>query len=513
MLKISGAKAFIEDVRALDDSLAGIKLCSIHVKKEQKEVVYRFICERTVPEDVQQKVADFCMDSAPKSFRFVQTVISKVVADEELVRNAVYKFIERSFPSLTFDFSKEDISAEGANGLFRYKLRMIPASCAYVKGNGTLKQIDAYLERNFCDSFAGEAEEKEQKEHVELSAGEIRLSSLSVIDKRAIRVSDVVVIDDATAADTAVYIEDSAEAGEVTLCGVVTGKREKTTKNGKIFYIFDFEDGTGKASGVYFTKKNTAERVARIETGQAIIARCKYDYFKDRLSLTLERINLCTFPADFKPEPKRGKGVPLEYSLVKPRPAEEVREVSLFDAPEALPAALTDNTFVVFDIETTGTEVTRDEITEIGAVKIENGRICELFQTLVKPQQHISDFIVELTGIDDALVADAPAFKDVVGDFYKFCHGAILVAHNADFDVKFIRAHAKPFDYFFRNKVADTLQLAREILPDLSNHKLNTVAEHYNVKFLHHRALSDAYATAQVFIEMMKSKKKLPDLL
>lgn len=88
----------------------------------------------------------------------------------------------------------------------------------------------------------------------------------------------------------------------------------------------------------------------------------------------------------------------------------------------------------------------------------------------------------------------------------------MLVAHNADFDVKFMKHYSKPLDYYFRNKVKDTLQLAREVLPTLSNHKLNTVAEHFNVKFLHHRALSDAYATAQVFIELVKIKKTLPDL-
>ena len=86
------------------------------------------------------------------------------------------------------------------------------------------------------------------------------------------------------------------------------------------------------------------------------------------------------------------------------------------------------------------------------------------------------------------------------------------MAHNADFDVKFMKHHARPFDYYFKNKVVDTVQLAREALPNLSNHKLNTVAEHFNVKFLHHRALSDAYATAQIFIELVKMKKTLPDL-
>ncbi len=512
MLKISGAKAFTEGVRQIDDSVAGIKLCAVDIKKAERSVVYRFICEKTVSEEVQSKIADYCLGVTPPSFRSAEAVISKIVADPELVCSAIYKYIAKCYPSLTFDFSPEDVGAEGANGLFKYRLRMIPSSCAYVRTNGTLKDIDAYLERNFCDSFAGEVEEKEQKEHVELAPRSISLNELSTIEKRAIRVKDVVVIDDNFPTDTAIYIEDATEMGEVTLCGVVTDIREKTTKTGKPFYIFEFDDNTAKTSGLYFTRKNTVDRIRKIEVGQGIIIRGKLDYYKDKLSLTINRINLCTFPADFKPEQKSGKSPALEYARVKPQPAEEVREATLFDAPVLLPEVLTKHTYVVFDLETTGTEVDHDEITEIGAVKIEDGRIKETFQTLVRPKQRISEKITELTGIDNDMVADAPAFKDVLPDFFKFAWGSVLVAHNADFDVKFMKHYSKPLDYYFRNKVKDTLQLAREVLPTLSNHKLNTVAEHFNVKFLHHRALSDAYATAQVFIELVKIKKTLPDL-
>ena len=512
MLKISGLKAFTESVRKIDESVSGIKLCAVDIKREERSVVYRFISEKTVSEEVQSKIADYCLSVTPPSFRTAEAVISKVVADSELVCAAVYKYITASYPSLTYDFTSADVSAEGANGVFRYTLRMIPSSCAYVRTNGTLKDVDAYLERNFCDSFVGSIVEKEQKEHVELAPRSISLDELSTLEKRAIQVKDVVVIDDNQPTDTALYIEDAAEPGEVTLCGVVTDIREKTTKTGKPFYIFEFDDTTGKTSGLYFTRKNTVDRIKKIQIGQGIIVRGKFDYYKDKLSLTINKINLCTFPTGFKPKPKGGKSAPLEYTVVKALPAEEVRETTLFDAPVVLPDVLKKHTFVVFDLETTGTEVDRDEITEIGAVKIVNGVIAETFQTLVKPKQKISAKITELTGIDDEMVATAPAFKDVLPDFFKFAWGSVLVAHNADFDVKFMKHHARPFDYYFKNKVVDTVQLAREALPNLSNHKLNTVAEHFNVKFLHHRALSDAYATAQIFIELVKMKKTLPDL-
>lgn len=95
-------------------------------------------------------------------------------------------------------------------------------------------------------------------------------------------------------------------------------------------------------------------------------------------------------------------------------------------------------------------------------------------------------------------------------DFFKFTRGATLVAHNADFDVKFIKTQSKPFDYYYDNPVIDSCQFSRDTVPGLSNYKLNTVCDHFGIKFLHHRALSDAYATAEMFIELVKIKKTLP---
>ena len=132
----------------------------------------------------------------------------------------------------------------------------------------------------------------------------------------------------------------------------------------------------------------------------------------------------------------------------------------------------------------------------------------ESFHTLVKPHQEISQKITDLTGIDNEMVKDAPDIKEVIGDFFKFCYGSILVGQNAlDFDIKFVRRLAEPCDYCFDHQLLDTLIIAREVLPRLTNHKLNTLAGHFGITFHHHRALSDAFATAEVFIELMKIKK------
>lgn len=165
--------------------------------------------------------------------------------------------------------------------------------------------------------------------------------------------------------------------------------------------------------------------------------------------------------------------------------------------------------YVVFDIETTGLSKTENNITEIGAVKIENGKITDKWSSFVNPREPIPPNITQLTSITDDMVKDAPVIEDILGDFLEFCKGCVLVAHNAKFDVGFIEENAKrhgiPFDFC----VLDTLQLGRSMYPELQNHKLNNLAKHLNVSLLHHhRAVDDAKATADIFVKMTEELKQ-----
>ena len=167
------------------------------------------------------------------------------------------------------------------------------------------------------------------------------------------------------------------------------------------------------------------------------------------------------------------------------------------------------DTFVVFDIETTGLRPLSDGITEIGAVKVVGGEVTETFNTFVNPEMSIPENIVSLTGITDDMVKDAPKADEAVASFLKFASGAVLVAHNAGFDTSFIKAAANRHGFDFSNPYIDTLELARTLLKDLKNHKLNTLTKHFNVKLEnHHRACDDALATAHVFIKFMEMLKE-----
>ena len=163
------------------------------------------------------------------------------------------------------------------------------------------------------------------------------------------------------------------------------------------------------------------------------------------------------------------------------------------------------NSFVVFDIETTGFSSRCDEITEIGAVKVVDGIIVDKFSQLINPQIPIPQKVQELTGISNSLVENEPTIDEVIPKFYEFCKGSVLVAHNAGFDTNFIRRDMKRFNLNYDFAVLDTLTLARAIVKDIKRYNLTALSKKYGVSLVNaHRAVNDAQATAEVFIKMLK---------
>ena len=170
-----------------------------------------------------------------------------------------------------------------------------------------------------------------------------------------------------------------------------------------------------------------------------------------------------------------------------------------------------DDTFVVFDIETTGFSSVKDKIIEIGAVKVENGKIVSRYSTFVNPEVPIPFEITKLTSITDAMVIDAPKIENVLPEFMEYVGDAVLVAHNAGFDVGFIEENCKRLGIERKLTSVDTVALARVLLPTLSRYKLNVVAKTLGISLEnHHRAVDDAGATAEIFVkfvEMLKERK------
>lgn len=162
------------------------------------------------------------------------------------------------------------------------------------------------------------------------------------------------------------------------------------------------------------------------------------------------------------------------------------------------------DSYVVFDIETTGFSPEKNKIIEIGAVKVENGVITDKFSTFVNPDVPIPFEIEQLTSINDSMVLPYPQIDVILPQFLEFCEGSALVAHNASFDVSFISYNAKELGLEFGPTILDTVALARHLLPNLNRFKLDTVAKALNISLKnHHRAVDDAGCTAEIFVKFV----------
>ena len=162
-------------------------------------------------------------------------------------------------------------------------------------------------------------------------------------------------------------------------------------------------------------------------------------------------------------------------------------------------------TYVVFDIETTGFSPIHNRIIEIGAVKVANGEILDRFSTFVNPDVPIPYRIEKLTSINDSMVMDSPMIDVILPRFLEFCEGCVLVAHNANFDMSFILENAKRQGIKTDITYVDTVGIARMLLPNQAKHTLDAVAKTLNVSLEnHHRAVDDAECTAEIFIKLCK---------
>ncbi len=164
---------------------------------------------------------------------------------------------------------------------------------------------------------------------------------------------------------------------------------------------------------------------------------------------------------------------------------------------------------IIFDLETTGLSASEERITEIGAVKLRNLEVVEEFHSFVNPEKHIPENITKITGIDDSMVEGAPSEKEAILKFIKFCGEAPLVAHNAKFDMSFIRAACHRCRIPYKAHSIDTLALCKAGVPNKKSYSLDAMAEHFNLgDFNHHRAVDDAKMLSDIFVKLVEEVRK-----
>ena len=177
-----------------------------------------------------------------------------------------------------------------------------------------------------------------------------------------------------------------------------------------------------------------------------------------------------------------------------------------------------DTTYCVLDLETTGFSAKTEKITEIGIMKIQNGEVIDTFSSFVNPQKHIPQRVTEVTNITDDMVKDADTIDIVFPKVLEFIKDSVLVAHNAGFDMGFLKQNAINLNYDFNYTYIDTLSLAKDLFPEYKRYKLGRIAANLGIKVeVAHRALDDVDTTVKIFnimMDMLKEKgaKKIDDI-
>ena len=504
----------LEELRGISPDLNNLKIKSITLTKNG-DARFEFICDKAIKEDEKSQISMVVRDNLPSFFGNISLSITKIVADGELVARQIVAFLSKSHMSVSHSVSTKDVSFKVLDDFYEYTLSLDSDIYGYFNDNNVCEDISKYLEEYFCGKFVGKTiDTGKTKFDSSFLKQKVNTADYETIKCRFYDVKDVVKLWGEEISGRAIYIADSElVSGNVTFAGKIVAINKKETKTGKTFYILEIDDTTGIISGRVFMTKEKEKKMEKINVGSQIIVNGDLSTFNGAPSYKIDSLSYCEFPSDFKMQERESKPVPSEYSVVFPEKLVEVTQSFLFSDEKPVEDCLKGKTFVVFDIETTGLHYTEgDKITEIGAVRIVDGKIVDKFQTLINPGVKISQEITDLTGITDEMVKDAPPFEKVIPDFFKYVDGSIVIAHNIEFDYKFVKYMAKESGYVFKNPGIDTFAFSKEVVKGLKNYKLNTICAHFGIDFLHHRAYSDAYATAKMFIELISIKKSLPKL-
>lgn len=433
--------------------------------------------------------------------------------DKREIANHTYATIINNFPAISKSFTYDDVSVDISDLTVTITLKLAPSSYAYATGLNRENMVADRLKDSFFADFKVVFDKKEDEVVVNSIEKNMELmASIKEAEEKTIyELSEITDIIGKCEYNVAIdYSKVKSVIENVVICGEVTSvqrksykrtvtKNEETKEIERAFYNFSIKNENKVLYCSIFPRQHDEMKGDLIEVGMKVCCHGSFREFNGKLNFTADSIARCVYR---KEEIKSAyKHVNEEYHTIFPEEFVDYEQGLLFEEENKK----FDGTFVVFDLETTGLEANKEEIIEIGACKVVDGQIVEVFSTFVKPSKSIPKEIIELTGIDDEMVKDAPTINYVLPDFFKFCHGAALVAHNIAFDIGFVHAIAKKLSYNFDHANIDTIELAKKLLPGLKNYKLGTVVEKLGISLENaHRAVHDATATAKVFIKLMQ---------
>jgi len=504
-----------------DNQFEDFKINSVIFNKENNSAVFKFIYPKTreavVSDDVRAMLKDIIATFLKVDIT-IDVKTRKALIDADAVRDVIAKFIIENYQSMSFDFNKNNVTVIISGNDVKVTIKASDAQYNFLIGKQADKAIIAHLDQNFYENFEIilektaevktnnvllERAERKQESNTEIAFTPVHaeVSNIQALFGEAIAEKPLTVY---SIKGPSVGVAIAGKLQGITKRSFVSKqKNEKGEAVSKEYFSFNIKDADANLQCVLFLNATDIEKFeAELKENDGIVVYGNVEKFNERINIKVKRLSKCEVAIveqviDYKPENKN-------YIFIKPQSYTMIEQPTLFDSiTKELPKFLQNNEIVVFDFETTGLDATINEIVEIGAVKIKDGKIIETFETLIKPKNSITEETTKIHGITNEMVENAPSIEQALPDFYKFTRGAVLSAYNIAFDYNFLHIAAKRQQYNFNNRQVDTMHLATKHLKGLKNYKLKTVAEHLGISLEHaHRAIHDTTATAEIFIKL-----------
>lgn len=500
---------------AFGDKYTNLQLKDVMVKRRDGVCTITFLYPSTVKEmaDTEKtEIVEWLKSNLQLEKMELKVKFMRVFVEEKLILKALQTFFDKRYKLVTSYVTVDNFKIEITPIDVVVDIDLSPRMVNFFEEHKIANELSKFLKDNFLVDFTLKLNQNDQfVDDVDIE--NVAMKTTYRLPKRYTVeiVKDLVGFGITPKPEYLSFITGPKES--VIVAGFIKKieRKDFIAKSGKhagdqrTYFTFQIADGKGKLECIYFSSKRNVAVMEEVQECDFVLLHGDVKVNQlGKLCLYVDRASLATIPEKEEPdEVAEQKFVPTG-KVVEIERLSSLEQDSMFEQKDRYNAKIMGKTIVVFDIETTGLDSENDQIIELGAVKIENGNIMEKFSTFVKPTKKIPYEVVNLTGITQEMVEDAPPVELVIKEFYDFTRGCTLCGHNIiNFDLKFIKREGENQNLAFDNSIIDTLNEARTSRLKIARYNLGTVTKALGISLEGaHRAWNDAYATAQVLLKL-----------
>lgn len=495
------------------DKYNNLHLKEVVMKKREGLCIITFLypsTEKELTDEDKKEIIEWLEGKLNLESLDLKVKFMRVFLEERLILKALQTYFDKKYKLITTYLSEKSFKIKITNIDISVDVFLSSRMMEFFAEHKISAELSKYLKDNFLVDFVINLKEDfELVDEVDIKNVEMKAKYNAPKRYNVEIVKEIIGSGIPPKPEYLSYVVEPKES--VIVAGFIKKieRKDFVRKTGKragqegTFFSFQLADGKGKIDCIYFSSKVNVAVMEALEECMYVLV---YGDVKlnqmNKLCLYVKKIALADEVV--KEEIVTNKTNEISGPVVKIEKITALEQDSMFEQKNRYNVKIAGKTIVVFDIETTGLNPVLDQIIELGAVKIENGNIIEKFSTFVKPTKKLTYEVVNLTGITDEMLEDAPPVDLVIKEFYEFTRGCVLSGHNIlGFDILFIRREAENLDLVFNNEIIDTLNEARMARLKITRFNLGAVTKALGISLEGaHRAWNDAYATAQVLLKL-----------